>query len=220
MMRRVLALAFVAAVSLAVLPDAAQAQSRPQEGGQNADGSAAVPRQRTRTLPLSRQANAGPCPVVRILYDAARYVELADNRALAANVGFTGEIEGVTSDCRYRNDDPIVVDTNMLFALGKGPSAQGDGRTYRYWVAVTSRDQAVLAKEYFDLPVQFEGQDRTRVSESQTIVIPRANAQTSGANFEILIGFDVTPEMAEFNRVGSRFCVDATGNSAGTCINR
>ena len=32
--------------------------------------------------------------------------------------------------------------------------------------------------------------------------------------------FDVTPEMAEFNRVGSRFCVDATGTSPGTCINR
>lgn len=218
-MRRVLALAFVAAVSLAVLPDTAQAQSRP-EGGQNADGSPAQSQQRARTLPLGRQANAGPCPIVRILYDAARYVELADNRALAANVGYTGEIEGVNSDCRYRDDDPIVVDTNMLFTLGKGPSAQGDARTYRYWVAVTSRDTAVLAKQYFDLPVQFDGEDRTSVSESQTIVIPRANAQTSGANFEILIGFDVTPEMAEFNRVGSRFCVDATGTSPGTCINR
>ena len=77
-MRRVLALAFVAAVSLAVLPDTAQAQSRPQEGGQNADGSSIQPRQRARTLPLGRQANAGPCPIVRVLYDAARYVELAD----------------------------------------------------------------------------------------------------------------------------------------------
>lgn len=219
-MRRVLALAFVAAVSMAILPDTAEAQSRPRGGGENADGSSIENRQRARILPLSRQANAGPCPVVRILYDAARYVELEDNRARAANVGYTGEIEGVTSDCRYRNDDPIVVDTNMLFSLGKGPNAEGDGRTYRYWVAVTSRDQAILAKEYFDLPVRFEGQDRTRVSESQTIVIPRASAQTSGANFEILIGFDVTPEMAEFNRVGSRFCVDATATSPGTCINR
>ena len=199
-MRRVLALAFVAAVSLAVLPNAAQAQSRPQEGGQNADGSSIETRQRARTLPLGRQANAGPCPIVRILYDAARYVELADNRALAANVGYTGEI--------------------VLLADVRSVGVQGDGRTYRYWVAVTSRDTAVLAKQYFDLPVQFDGQDRTSVSESQTIVIPRASAQTSGANFEILIGFEVTPEMAEFNRVGSRFCVDATGTSAGTCINR
>jgi hypothetical protein len=37
------------------------------------------------------------------------------------------------------------------------------------------------------------------------IVIPRATATVSGANFEILVGFDVTPEMAAFNREGKRF---------------
>ncbi|RZJ85685.1 MAG: Tat pathway signal sequence domain protein, partial [Brevundimonas sp.] len=41
------------------------------------------------------------------------------------------------------------------------------------------------------------------------IVIPRAGVDTSGGNFEILVGFDVTPEMAEFNRSGSRFRVNA-----------
>jgi len=98
---------------------------------------------------------------------------------------------------------------NMLFNLGRGPRAEGSQKTYRYWVAVTERNSAVLAKEYFDLPVNFEGGDRTTVSQDQTIVIPRADIATSGANFEILIGFDVTREMAEFNRAGSRFRVTA-----------
>ena len=31
----------------------------------------------------------------------------------------------------------------------------------------------------------------------------------SGNNFEILIGFEVTPQMAEFNRDGKRFRLDA-----------
>jgi hypothetical protein len=158
---------------------------------------------------------------VRILYDAARYVELADGRARAASVGYTGEIEGVNSDCTYRNADPIAIEVDLLFRLGKGPAAQGEGRNYRYWVAVTARDRAVLAKEYFDLPVTFDqGTDRTDVRQQQRIVIPRAEATTSGENFEILIGFDVTPEMAEFNRTGSRFCVDAVGEDPGTCVRR
>ena len=59
------------------------------------------------------------------------------------------------------------------------------------------------------------GADRTMVRESVSgIVIPRANIDTSGANFEILIGFDVTPEMAAFNRDGKRFRVNA-GKPAG-----
>ncbi len=220
-MRRVLPLLFVAGLALAALPSAASAQS--QSGrGETADGQAANQAERQpRIAPLSRRANAGPCPTVRILYDAARYVELTDGRARAASVGWTGEIEGVRSDCSYRNDEPITIDMDLLFRMGKGPAAQGDGRTYRYWVAVTARDRAVLAKEYFDLPVPFaEGADRMDVNEQQRIVIPRAEATTSGENFEVLIGFDVTPEQAEFNRTGSRFCVDAVGTDPGTCVRR
>lgn len=219
-MRRVLPLLLVAGLAATALPSVASAQSRDGRGEQ-ADGSSQDTPRAPRIAPLSRRANAGPCPTVRILYDAARYVELADGRARAANVGYTGEIEGVNSDCTYRNDDPISIEVDLLFRLGKGPAAQGDGRTYRYWVAVTARDRAVLAKEYFDLPVAFdEGADRADVRQQQRIVIPRAEATTSGENFEVLIGFDVTPEMAEFNRTGSRFCVDAVGENPGTCVRR
>ncbi|HUH23511.1 MAG TPA: Tat pathway signal sequence domain protein, partial [Brevundimonas sp.] len=104
---------------------------------------------------------------------------------------------------------PITVDMRVLFNLGRGPQAQGDSRTYRYWVAVTERNKAVLAKTYFDLPVSFDGADRTQVTQEQTIVIPRAEATTSGDNFEILVGFDVTPTMVEMNRTGSRFRINA-----------
>ena len=209
------ALAAVALASVAV-PMTADAQVRPgqrQPGsgtGENADGSQQVQRSRgPRFAPLRRNAAAGPCPYVKILYDAARYVELSGDRVSSSNVAFTGEIEGLTSDCAYQGDDPITVQTRVLFNLGRGPQAEGDQRTYRYWIAVTERNKAVLAKEYFDLPVDFEGALTATVTEDQTIIIPRADATTSGDNFEILVGFDVTPAMAEFNRTGSRFRVNA-----------
>jgi hypothetical protein len=37
------------------------------------------------------------------------------------------------------------------------------------------------------------------------IKIPRGKASVSGSNFEVLVGFDVTPEMVAFNREGKRF---------------
>ena len=209
--------AVAAALSALLVPLAADAQTRPgqqpqggSDRGQNADGSQQNQRQRApRIAPLRRNAAAGPCPYVKILYDAARYVELTGDRVSSANVAFTGEIEGLTSDCGYQGDEPITVQTRVLFNLGRGPQAQGDQRTYRYWIAVTERNKAVLAKEYFDLPVDFDGAQTTTVTQDQTIVIPRADATTSGDNFEILVGFDVTPQMAEFNRTGSRFRVNA-----------
>lgn len=198
-MRRVLTALAAVSIAASVLPAAAVAQ---QQQGQDAET-----RERPmRFAPLARRANAGPCPYVKVLYDAARYVELGDYaRPSLASVGYTGEIEGVSSDCVYREDDPIRVDFNLLFSLGKGAAAQGDGKTYRYWVAVTERNAAVLDKEYFDLPVNFGGSDRATAEPAHTIVIPRADVSTSGGNFEILIGFEISPEQAEFNRSGSRF---------------
>ncbi|MNH77294.1 hypothetical protein D3C73_295830 [compost metagenome] len=210
-MRRVLTAFAALSVAAMLIPQAAEAQAgRRGQQGQDARPEESQQTRPMRFAPLNRRANAGPCPYVKVLYDAARYVEMADFNAPAiAGVGFTGEIEGVTADCVYRDADPIRLDFNVLFNLGKGPRAEGDARTYRYWVAVTERNSAVLAKEYFDLPVNFEGQTTTSVQQEQSIVIPRADATTAGSNFEVLIGFDITPEMAEFNRSGSRFRVTA-----------
>jgi hypothetical protein len=224
-MRRVLSVqaAALAAVTLfaGVAPSVASAQMVPGQQGQQRDrqqGQGAQDeeqggRRAPRLGVLRQRPNAGPCPYVKILYDAARYVELADNRAAVANVGYTGEIEGVTAGCSYRGDDPITVQMDMLFHLGRGPQATADQRTYRYWIAVTARNEAVLAKEYFDLPVDFKGGRTAAMTQERTIVIPRLNTEVSGSNFEVLVGFDVTPEMAEFNRDGSRFRVNAGGGA-------
>lgn len=209
-MRRVLSALAAVSVAASILPAAAVAQTQPGSrdpaGGQQAE----EPRRSRapRIAPLRQRVNAGPCPYVKILYDAARYVEL-EGPAAVANVGYTGEIQGVSSDCAYRENDPIRVDMNILFDLGRGAQATGEQKSYRYWIAVTERNSAVLAKEYFDLPVNFEGRRETSVTEERTIMIPRADLTTSGGNFEVLIGFEVTPEMAEFNRSGSRFRVNA-----------
>jgi hypothetical protein len=157
--------------------------------------------------PLPAMRNSGPCPFVKTLYDASRYVEFKNSQVASANVGFTGEIQGISSGCQYKEDQPIQVVMDVLFELGKGPQATGATKTYRYWVAVTDRNREVIAKQSFEVPVTFKpGQDRVYTTEHiKNLVIPRGTATTSGANFEVLVGFDVTPEMADFNREGKRF---------------
>jgi hypothetical protein len=164
-----------------------------------------------RQAPLPGKRNAGACPYVKVLYDAARWEEFKDNQEASGAVAYTGEIEGLRADCTYRGDDPIRVKMQVNFALGRGPQGRDPHKTYRYWVAVTQRNREVLAKQEFTLPVTFaNGEDRMRIADKiDGIVIPRANAQVAGDNFEILVGFDVTPEMAEFNRQGKRFRINA-----------
>ena len=214
MRRALLSLTVLAAAALAA-PSLAHAQQSQQSAQQEIQQRMEEDAWRRVGPRLSDQVNAGPCPFVKILYDAARYIEFTAAQPSSSTVGYTGEIEEIASVCSYREDDPITVNMDILFHLGRGPTATAPSRTYRYWIAVTDRNRAVLAKEYFNLPVDFGGADRTYVTEEiRNLVIPRASAEVSGSNFEILIGFDVTPEMAEFNRTGSRFLINA-GQSSG-----
>ena len=160
------------------------------------------------------ERNAGPCPRAFALYDAARIVEFRGERQAYANVGFTGEIAKVRALCRYVGERPIVGDMDITFDLGRGPAATEDTATYQYWVAITRKNRAVINKQTFPLTVQFpEGADRVRVVETiDQYVIPRANETTSGENFEIIVGFEVTPEQRAFNADGRRFRVNAGQN--------
>lgn len=115
--------------------------------------------------PLPQLRNAGPCPFVKVLYDAARTIEFKEDVVASGSVIYSGEIEKVGAICAYRGPEPIKVTMQILFQLGKGPQATSSRKTYRYWVAVTDRNRAVLDKEWFDLPVTFPaGQDRVSVT--------------------------------------------------------
>ena len=159
---------------------------------------------------LDSRPNVGPCPVAASLYDASRLVELHGDERIG-NVGFTAEIVGVRSYCRYTGDNPISVELDIDFAFGRGPAAESDRRRYEYFVTVTRRNLAVIEKEKFALDVRFpEGQERVNVTESlKGIVIPRADETISGMNFEILVGFELTEEQLAFNRAGKRFRLNA-----------
>jgi hypothetical protein len=218
-MRRLLLVAAAFIVAGSTVPRLAHAQVGGGGGGSQQDDDDDAKRKKRdaewgdKQAPLPALRNAGPCPFVKTLYDAARYVEFKNNEEASASVGYTGEIQGVSAQCEYKSDDPIKVKMEILFELGRGPQGGAGTKTYRYWVAVTDRDREVLAKQTFDLPVTFAaGQDRLYKTETLSeIVIPRAKATVSGANFEVLVGFEVTPEMAAFNRDGKRFRSNAGG---------
>jgi len=158
------------------------------------------------------ERNPGPCPRAFAIYDASRIVEIrGDGSERFSNVGFTGEIDAVRSLCRYFADRPIDGDLSIDFSLGRGPAAPSATATYEYFVAVTRKNIDVLNKKVYPLTVTFpEGVDRVTVTEEiDRILIPRANDTTSGENFEIIVGFVVTPEQRVFNSEGKRFRVSA-----------
>lgn len=167
-------------------------------------------KERAEQADAARETNPGPCPRAFSLYEASRKVEFAGAESFAS-VGFTGEIDQVRSLCRYFSDSPITADLEIDMAFGRGPAAQGETLQFNYFVSVTRKNIDVIKKEYFPVSVTFApGQDMAFVTERlDGIVIPRAKESTSGANFEIIVGFEVTPQQAAFNEAGKRFRISA-----------
>lgn len=166
---------------------------------------------------LDTRQNAGACPPVGSVYDAARVVQFNDgSEDVYTNIRYTGEITDVRSFCRYTGSNPLDAELEIDFAFGKGPAADANSHTFNYWVAVTRRNGKVLAKEYYSVNADF-GSSRLdgETQKIDRITIPRADETIAGSNFEILVGFDLSEKELEFNRAGKRFRLDA-GSGSGS----
>lgn len=150
-----------------------------------------------------REANPAPCPNIIVLNDAARFIEF-DGEETLDDIAYTGEIVNVGSACRYILADPIEMEVSVDLAFGRGPKADKDKKIFKYFVAVTRTNREVIAKQEFPVAIEWDGDNPVEVErvEVDEIVIPRADENVSGENFEIVVGFVVTPEQAIYNRSG------------------
>ncbi len=149
------------------------------------------------------EANPAPCPNIVVLNDASRMLEF-DGEAELENIAYTAEIVNISSACRYLDDEPIDAEVQLDLAFGRGPKGEVGEKYFKYFVAVTRKDLEVIAKKEFIVPVEFDEKKTIVVKKEDVdkIVIPRANDEVSGLNFEIVVGLSLTPEQAIFNRSG------------------
>lgn len=151
----------------------------------------------------AREANPAPCPNILVLNEASRFIEF-DGEESAQNIAYSGEMVDVNSTCRYFADEPINAGVTIDLAFGRGPKGEEDEKVFTYFVAVTRKDSEVIAKKEFQVPVKFSDDRPIQVEQVDIdeVVIPRADEGISGLNFEIIVGFSVTPKQAIFNRSG------------------
>ncbi|HXI87360.1 MAG TPA: hypothetical protein VNH64_07875, partial [Parvularculaceae bacterium] len=101
-------------------------------------------------------------------------------------------------------DKPIVASVKIDMAFGRGPKGSEKKHVFPYFVAVTRKNLEVIDKAEFSVPIEFDTDHavRARGEKIEKIVIPRHDAKVSGTNFEVVVGFSVTPAEALFNRSG------------------
>ena len=106
------------------------------------------------------------------------------------------EFEGA---CEY-DDLHVDVETAFEIIAARGPKAGTSRVVIVFFAAIISPDGQVIAKETFESRVEFpQNRRRVGVREQVTQKIP-LTAQVAGQDYQILVGFQLTPDQLEYNQ--------------------
>ncbi|NWG47064.1 MAG: hypothetical protein HXY25_11040 [Alphaproteobacteria bacterium] len=144
-------------------------------------------------------AELARCPRAGVLSDASSVTAFADP-AGAGDVRFRGEITNVVLACDPGKRE-VDSELTLTFRGELGPAAQARTETTAYFVAVVDSAGTVLAKDIFPVQMTFPEGQRVIAFEDRIdrVRIPVA-AGMSGAAYEIIVGFDLTPAEVDYNR--------------------
>ena len=145
------------------------------------------------------------CPRVSILNEAASVaVYRAGPGRDLIDVVHEGRLGDITWSCKYSEKEVSIL-TRISFLAQRGPASQDRKAEFQYFVAVRDHNQDILAKQIFATVIEFpEGRAQAGVFEEIEQVIPLPD-ETSGPEFEIIVGFQLTEEQLERNRERRRF---------------
>ena len=143
-----------------------------------------------------------PCPGVSILGDASEITLFAAGRGQdLTDVAYRASIERVAGSCVYnRAGDTVTSSVAARLVATRGPAAQLNEGTFVFFVAVVDKEQKILARERFDSTFTFEANQRQAAAVEEIEQIIPIRADLRGIDYEILVGFELTPEQLEFNR--------------------
>lgn len=149
---------------------------------------------------------SGSCPQVQAVNDLKTLSEYADtNNMTEQNLISTVEIGDIQSACSY-DEHSVTVDLQMRFDGRIGPQsrmAAGDRPSFSYpfFVAVTSSNGTILAKEIFSASMDYPpGENSKSYTEKLRQIIP-IERKDRGAYYKVLVGFQLTPDQLAHNRL-------------------
>ncbi len=144
-----------------------------------------------------KEVRAG-CPTVGILAETDRIVKRAPGRA--DGLLYEAQMQAADLDCDI-DDDQIALDIDVTMTATAGAAARSQPYGMPIFVAVVS-DGRMLGKTIYSARADFGTARSVEVRHAvRGLMIQRPSAQTAGG-YEILVGFDLTPDELTYNRTG------------------
>lgn len=147
-------------------------------------------------------AEALPCPAYGILGGTEKLTLFSGAGTDVTDVVLTAEIERVVGACEYDIQDGIIYAALAYRGVAElGPAATSNEISVPAFLALTEVNSRVLRKETY--PIQLEFEDGARsirfLHEIEETLIPYV-ARIDGSAYELLVGFQLTPEQVAYER--------------------
>ena len=141
-----------------------------------------------------------PCPGVMRVDEASRIVQYrkGPGRDLI-DVVSEAELSNIGLSCKYKGNY-IEINLRLEYQAKRGPAAKSLNATFPYFVVIVNGKKEILAKKIVLSEVTFNKfRRRAGVYEELTQRIPLA-ADETGADYAIIVGFQLSRDQLRFNR--------------------
>ena len=141
-----------------------------------------------------------PCPDVSILAGSERLVLFKPGTGRdIIDILVEADMSNLGAACEY-DDLRVDVETAFEIVAARGPKAGTSQVIIVFFAAIINPDGQVIAKETFESRIEFpENRRRVGVREQVVQQIP-LKAQATGQDYQILVGFQLTPDQLEYNQ--------------------
>lgn len=147
---------------------------------------------------------APPCPRVAVLADAQHLVRYRDGPGRdLTDILYEADLGRITGECIYKKrNTSVTVAMKLTITAKRGPADRDRVADLDYFVAIVDTQGGVLARQEFSSVLEFRPeQTQAGAQEELEQIIPLKKDQP-GSDFDVLIGFKLTPEQLQRNRAG------------------
>ncbi len=141
-----------------------------------------------------------PCPKVAILHDAADLNRFNGSGQDITQMVLSGRITGLSGACTRTKDGNVLTTVTVSLELTRGPAARGRVADAAYFVALVD-GETILAKRVYPMRGEFPANAAgLRLGGEEVQVAVPNSATKSAASYQLLVGFELTPEELAINR--------------------
>lgn len=149
---------------------------------------------------IGRKEALKPCPEFLIVGQGGELIKfVAGPGRDLTDVLFETKIVDFAGSCEH-DDDTVSVTMSIDFSIERGPANRDRRAGFEYFVAIPKFYPAPQGKRVLPVRIEFKGnQTRIVFRDELELEIPLQPGEV-GADYEVFLGFQLTPDELEYNR--------------------